>query len=165
VSFGVYCRANLLLARAFTCALIDFGIGGMANLFVFLSEQWLLVSVLAVLVSALMFVEKKRSGLQLSFHEATRLLNNDQGIVVDLRESKDFSGGHIVDAYNIPYAKLKDRAVELDKHKDKTIILVDKMGQQTSAGLKMLAEMGYNCARLQGGMMEWQSQKLPVVKG
>ncbi len=133
--------------------------------FVFVSEQWILVSLLAILVSALIVVEKKRAGLQLSSHEATRLLNADKAIIVDLRESKDFSVGHIVDALNIPFAKLKDRAVELDKHKSKTVILVDKMGQHTGAGFKTLTELGYDCARLQGGMMEWQNQNLPVVKG
>jgi len=137
----------------------------MAELFVFLNEQWLLVGLLAVLVSALMFVEKKRAGTQLSFHEATRLLNSEKAILVDLRESKEFSGGHIVDAYHIPFAKLKDRAVELNKHKEKTIILVDKMGQHTGPGVKILTELGFECARLQGGMVEWQSQNLPVVKG
>jgi rhodanese-related sulfurtransferase len=133
--------------------------------FVFVSEQWVLVSLLAILVSALIVVEKKRAGVQLSSHEATRLLNDGSAVIVDLRESKEYSAGHIVDALNIPYAKLKDRAVELEKHKSKTIVLVDKMGQHTGAGVKQLGELGYECARLQGGMVEWQSQNLPVVKG
>ena len=132
--------------------------------FVFVSEQWVLVSLLAILVSALIVVERKRAGVQLSFHDATRLINGDTAVLVDLRESKDFSAGHIVDALNIPFAKLKDRAIELDKFKGKTVILVDKMGQQTGAGVKILSELGHDCARLQGGMMEWQNQNLPVVK-
>lgn len=140
-------------------------LGVIVDLFVFLSEQWILVSILAVLVSALIAVEKKRGGLRLSAHEATRMVNSDQAVIVDLRDAKEFSAGHIVDAINIPFAKLKDRAVELDSHKEKTVILADKMGQQTGAGVKTLSDLGFECARLQGGMMEWQSQNLPVVKG
>jgi rhodanese-related sulfurtransferase len=29
---------------------------------------------------------------------------------------------------------------------------------------KMLREKGFNAVRLQGGMMEWTAQNLPVVK-
>lgn len=139
--------------------------GVIVDLLVFVSEQWLLVSMLAVLVSALIVVERKRAGLQLNSNEATRMINSDKAVIVDLRESKDFSSGHIVDAVNIPFAKLSDRAVELEKHKTKTLILVDKMGQHTGAGVKTLTALGYDCARLQGGMMEWQNQNLPLVKG
>ena len=37
--------------------------------------------------------------------------------MLDVRANKDFSGGHIVDALNIPYEKLSGRITELDKHK------------------------------------------------
>jgi len=101
----------------------------------------------------------------MSYHEVTRMLNNNLAILLDVRESKEFSGGHIVDAVNIPYAKLGDRVDELKKHEGKTIIVVDKMGQHAGAAGRQLKEKGFNVSRLQGGMVEWTSQNLPVVKG
>ncbi len=100
----------------------------------------------------------------MSHHEVTRALNNDEALLLDVRDSKEFSAGHITGAFNIPFAKLKDRFGELEKHKTKTIIVADKMGQQTGASVKLLAEAGFQAARLQGGMVDWQSQNLPVVK-
>jgi rhodanese-related sulfurtransferase len=130
----------------------------------FISEQWLLISLLIALLGALLMVESKRSGLSLDYHGVTRLLNKEEGMVLDLRDSKDFGAGHIVDAYNIPFAKLAERMTELEKYRSKTIILVDKMGQHTGAAARQLKEKGYITARMRGGMSEWTGQNLPVVK-
>jgi len=130
---------------------------------VFMSEQWLLVTILAVLVSGLIVVEGKRGGDSLSFHQLTTLVNQGNAVVVDVRETKEFKTGHIVNALNIPHLKLGDRLGELNKHKEKTIIVVDKMGQHAGASGRLLKENGFNVNRLQGGMSEWQAQNLPVI--
>jgi len=85
-------------------------------------------------------------------------------VVVDVRESAEFGKGHIVDALNLPYAKLKDRATELENHKAKQIIVVDKMGQHAGASGKILRDLGFDVVRLQGGITEWSGQNLPLVK-
>jgi len=136
----------------------------MADFIVFMSEQWVLFSILALLVAGFFVLEKKRSGVVLSHHEITRLLNNDEAVLLDVREAKDYSAGHVSGALNIPYAKLKDRCSELEKYKAKTIVVADKMGQHSGASVKILTEAGFNAARLQGGMVEWEGQNLPVVK-
>lgn len=130
----------------------------------FVSEQWLLFSIVIVLVAVLLFIESKKGGKALTYHQATRLVNSGEGVILDVREKKDFSAGHIVDAIHIPYAKVADRLSELEKHKAKTIIVVDKMGQHAAAASKTLRDAGWNASRLAGGMAEWQAQNLPVVK-
>lgn len=134
------------------------------DIVVFLSEQWLLVSILAVLVTGLIFVEGKRSGSSLSFHEVTRIVNSGEAILLDIRDIKDFKAGHIVDSLNIPHQKLAERISELDKYKEKTVVLVDKMGQHSGGSGKLLKEKGFVVSRLQGGISEWIGQNLPVVK-
>lgn len=136
----------------------------MADFIVFVSEQLVLFSILSLLVAGFVVLEKKRGGAVLSYHEVTRMLNSDTAVLLDIRDTKDFAAGHITGAENIPYAKLKERVSELDAKKDKTIIVADKVGQHSGAGVKILAEAGFNAARLQGGMVEWQSQNLPLVK-
>ena len=132
---------------------------------VFLAEQWWLFAILAALISALVVVEGKRGGQTLSYHEVTRLVNKGEAVIVDVRDSKEFKGGHIVDAINIPHAKLGDRLSELEKYKEKTVVVVDKMGQHAGASGKLMKDKGFNVSRLQGGMTEWTGQNLPVVKG
>lgn len=130
----------------------------------FIAEQWVLLSILAVLVAALVFVEGKRGGETLSYHEMTRLFNDDQALLLDVRESSEFSIGHIAHAINIPHTKLANQLSQLEKHKNKTVVVIDKMGQHSGMAAKTLKENGYQAARLQGGMTEWLSQNLPVVK-
>ncbi len=130
----------------------------------FVSQQWPLFGVLAVLVAAFLTVESRKGGPKVSFHQATRLLNSDEAIVLDVRDASEYKAGHIVEAVNIPHAVLDKRSSELEKHKTKQIIIVDKMGQHAGAAGKILREKGYNVVRLQGGISEWTQQNLPLVK-
>lgn len=134
------------------------------DILVFVTEQWLLVSMLVALLFIYMFTEKQKGGKAVSSHEATRLLNTDEAVLLDVREAKDYKAGHIVDALNIPFATIEKRAVELDKHSGKIIIIADKMGQHAGAVGKTLADRGMEVRRLSGGMMDWQGQNLPLVK-
>lgn len=130
----------------------------------FVGEQWVLVSLLAVLVAAFLVVEKRKGGNTVSQLEATRLMNADKAVLVDVREAKDYKAGHIGDAINIPFASLNAKLNMLEKHRSKQIIVVDKMGQHSGSAGKILRDKGFNVVRLQGGVAEWTHQNLPLVK-
>lgn len=134
------------------------------NWMVFISEQWLLVGLLLVLVTALIWVEGSKGGKKLNCNEMTRLVNQGEAVMLDVRDNKEYKAGHIVGAINIPHAKLGERMAELKKYQDKTIVIVDKMGQHAGAAGKLLKDNGYTATRLQGGMTEWVGQSLPVTK-
>jgi rhodanese-related sulfurtransferase len=131
----------------------------------FLAQQWILASALAVAVMMLFYHESRKSGQSLSPQQAINLVNREDGVFVDLRDSKEFGQGHIVDALNIPAAKLDARLAELEKYRDKPIVLVCKMGQNSSAAGKTLKAQGFSQVfRMSGGMMEWGTMQLPLVK-
>jgi len=135
----------------------------MTQFLIFLGEQWLLVSILLALLGLFLWNENRRAGDSLTVHQLTAQVNNANALVVDLREQKEFREGHIVDAINIPFAKLAERQGELDK--SRPLILVDKMGQYTGTAGRNLKAAGFQVARLAGGMAEWTGSSLPVVKG
>ena len=130
----------------------------------FVAEQWILCSILAVMVAAFLVLESRKGGATVSYHQATRLLNDDRAMLVDVRDKSDFNAGHIVGAINIPFAGLAEKSSQLEKHKAKQIIVADKMGQQAGAAGKILRDKGFDVVRLQGGMAEWSQQNLPLVK-
>lgn len=132
--------------------------------FVFISEQWLLVSILLILIYSFIWRETAKGGPSVSYHQLTQAVNADSAVVVDLRDEKEFKAGHIAGALNIPHSKVASRAEELESSREKQIILVDKFGQHTGAVGKHLQSLGYSAARLKGGMAEWQSSNLPLVK-
>ena len=123
----------------------------------------MLVSTLLVLIYVFAFSEQKKAGKQVSVHELTRLLNGDEAVLIDLRDSKEYAAGCITGAINIPLAKLDGRMTELEKHRAKKIVLVDKIGQQSAPAGRKLRQAGYDIQRLRGGMGEWLHQSLPVV--
>ncbi|MNG13207.1 molybdopterin biosynthesis protein MoeB [compost metagenome] len=84
--------------------------------------------------------------------------------MLDVRNNKDFSSGHIVGALNIPFDKLASRLVELDKHKAKTVIVVDAIGQHAGSVARDLQKAGFTAAKLGGGIASWRGDNLPVVK-
>ena len=136
----------------------------LAHLLEFATTHYLLTAAFAVALALLIFTELQRGGKSLSCRELTALVNAEQGVIVDVRAHKDFTAGHIVDALNIPYEKLAERMVELDKHKAKTIIVVDALGQHAGSVCRELQQAGFSAAKLAGGISSWRGDNLPLVK-
>lgn len=137
----------------------------MEQVFEFIGNHLVLVGAFAVLLIALLVTENKRGGQSVSSQIATQLINREQAVVLDLRAQSEFNAGHIVDALNIPYTSLSSRLSDLEKYKEKPVILVCKMGQHSSAASKMLMKAGFTqVKRMSGGMTEWSSSNLPLVK-
>ncbi len=121
----------------------------------FLIQQWQLAGALAVAVILLVIHESRRGGTSITPQQLSRLMNDQQATVVDLRDPADFRKGHIVGAINIPYGKVDERWDELEKLRDKPLILVCKIGQFSSAiGKRLMAtirprlSVGRRCLRV-----------------
>lgn len=136
----------------------------MALFLEFLAEQWVLAAALVTVVIMLFVHESRKSGPSLSPQQAINLVNANDGVFLDLRDAAEFGKAHIVGAVNIPAAKLAERMVELEKYKNKPIVLVCKMGQQSGAAGKQLKAAEYEeVYKMTGGMMEWGNLQLPTV--
>jgi rhodanese-related sulfurtransferase len=136
----------------------------MARFLEFLVDHWMLSSLWMVLFATLLAYLNAKAGKGLSPQQVTRIINQDDGLVLDIREHKDFERGHIVNAINIPLAKLAERVVELDKKKDRPIIVICQIGHSAAEAVTLLQERGFErAARMSGGMSEWHAQGLPVI--
>jgi len=135
------------------------------QLFEFVQNHPLLVGAFVVVLIAWLAYEFMTGNHGVSTSEATSLVNRDDGIIVDIRESKEFKAGHIAGARNIPQNRLDDRLTELDKFKDKPVVVVCRHGQSAGAVVAKLSKAGFTRAtKLKGGMAQWQADNLPVVK-
>lgn len=136
----------------------------MALFLEFLAQQWILVIALLAVIIMLVLHEARKSGPSLSPQQAINLVNNQQGVFVDLRDGAEYKKGHIVDALHIPASKVADRMAELEKFRDKPIVLVCKMGQQSGAAGKQLKAGNFDKVyKMSGGMLEWTNLQLPTV--
>ncbi|MDO3388550.1 rhodanese-like domain-containing protein [Gilvimarinus sp. SDUM040013] len=136
----------------------------MNDIFTFVGEQWLLVGVLIALVYLYAWRERLKNGQPVTTSEATVLINAGTAQFVDVRDASEFKAGHITGALNIPFSKLAEQADSLEEHREKTLILVDKMGQHAGSAGRQLGAKGYKVCRLSGGISEWQNQNLPLIK-
>ena len=134
------------------------------NFIDFLIQEWILVAILAVLIAFYVLRDRLQSGLPVSPNELTQLINSEKAVVLDIRPQAEFKAGHLVSAINIAYEKINTDQSDLEKHKSKIIIVVDKMGQYSGAVGKVLIKKGFDVRRLSGGIGEWQAQNLPLVK-
>ena len=133
----------------------------------FIQNNLLLVG-LAVVSGAMLlwsFVGGKVSGVtQVDTLEATRLINQD-ALVLDVREDKEFATGHIPKARHIPLGALASRLGELEKFKNKPIVVNCRSGQRSARACGILKKHGFEKAvNLAGGIVAWESAHLPVEK-
>jgi rhodanese-related sulfurtransferase len=104
-------------------------------------------------------------GAEVGTLEATRLMNQSGSLVLDIRDAKEFAGGHLPRARNIPLRDLPGRLGELAKFKDKAVIVTDKGATRAGTACRFLRRSGFtNVFFLKGGVAAWQQASLPVER-
>ena len=137
----------------------------MEQLFEFIGNHPIAVGAFAVLLVLFVRNEMQRGGGTVSAQQLVDMVNRDNALVLDVRDSDEFKSGHIVDAVNVPFNSLESRLGELEPYKERPIVVACKMGQHSNAAGMVLRKNGFaSVARLNGGVMEWRGQNLPLVK-
>lgn len=133
----------------------------------FLQDNWMLVA-LALISGAMLvwsFVGGSLSGVeQADTLKATRLFNDD-ALVLDVREDKEYAAGHIPKAKHIPLGQLQSRLNELDKHKNKPVLVTCRSGNRSAHACRILKKAGFESVYNQaGGILAWERANLPVTQ-
>lgn len=90
-------------------------------------------------------------------------MNNDQTVIIDVRENHEFIKSHIDNALNIPLSKLEEKLPSLEKHKTHPIVVTCQTGARSTSACKTLTKAGFSqIFNLQGGMQSWEDNKLPI---
>jgi rhodanese-related sulfurtransferase len=84
-------------------------------------------------------------------------------IIVDVRESDEWRSGHIPGAVHVPLGQLAMHASRFDRAQE--LIMVCRSGHRSASATGVLAQSGYaKVSNLQGGMIAWNSHRLPVTR-
>lgn len=131
-------------------------------------QNLLLVAVFFGVSMMLILTEMKRFTRgyeELTTHQAVRLMNDEETLVVDVREKKDVSGGMLNGAKHIPYKDFSKRMVELDKHKNKNVLMYCDTGMRSGQLCQQLKKAGFESVQsLKGGAAAWAADNLPLEK-
>ena len=133
----------------------------------FVRNNLLLIAVAFVSGAMLLwpFVRRGAGGPWVSHAEATRMINREDALLLDVREPGEFGAGHILGAKNVPLARIDEGAADLAKRKERPLIVYCDGGDRTSKASAALKKQGYaRVASLSGGLSGWQQAGLPVEK-
>lgn len=133
----------------------------MERWFEFMGNHPFLFGILGILIILFFVLESRRSGRKISPQSLGILTKAQNAILIDLRDKKDFSQGHISGSRNIPYSQLDTHIEEL-KTTDRPLIFICNMGQIAGSALQKIGHQ--DSYRLDGGIMNWKSQGLPLIK-
>ncbi len=134
----------------------------------FAANHPFLVLAFAVLLALVFFNEMKvatQRFASLTPAAAVQLMNHEDVIVLDVREPSETAVGKISGAVQIPVGAVAKRIGELEKHKDKTLLVYCKTGARTGVACKDLSKNGFEKVySLNGGLAAWQEAHLPISK-
>jgi hypothetical protein len=78
---------------------------------------------------------------------------DDRTILLDVRTTQEFSGGHLPGARNLPVDELRGRLGELPR--DRRILAYCQVGQRGYIATRILLQHGFDAANLGGGYRTW----------
>lgn len=131
----------------------------------FVTENIILIAIAFASGAMLLWpmIMKRTAGASLNTLGATRMINDTQAIVLDVRATGEFDAGHLPNARNIPLAELDQRTGELPA--GRPVIVCCNTGMTSAKGAAALRKAGREeVFNLDGGLNAWRQAGLPVVK-
>lgn len=132
----------------------------------FIAQNWVLIAGIVFVIFMLFFepLRMRISGIETAtVFDAVSLSNHDDAIFVDVRETKEMTGGVINGAYRVPLSSFEKSSTQLDKLTDKPVIVYCRSGNRSVSAAGKLKKKGFNRVyNLAGGILAWQKEKLPL---
>lgn len=134
----------------------------------FVIENWYLFAALVVILVMIAWSPLLRLiyGIRTSaVQSAVNLINRESAVIVDVCEPSEFQQGHLPRAMNIPLGNLAARVRELEKYRQQPILVTCRSGNRSIRGALTLRKNGFEQVySLNGGLMAWEKEHLPVEK-
>jgi rhodanese-related sulfurtransferase len=134
----------------------------------FVEANWMLILVLVLSGAMLvwpLFQRHFSPVKDIGTAEATRLINRQNAVLLDVREPKEFEGGRLPNAVHIPLSQLDSRAQELAKLTSRPVVAYCTNGRRSRMAAPALTRAGFKeiyC--LHGGILAWKKDGLPLEK-
>ena len=126
---------------------------------------WMGSLVVLVMLVKSEYEYRANQSVQLNPMSAIRLINNSEdALILDVRESGEFSKGHIKGATNQPLTSLKDKLTDLSKYKNSVVLAYCASGASSGRPCRLLSQAGFtNVHNIAGGVNGWLDAKLPLT--
>ena len=93
---------------------------------------------------------------QITQEEAKEMMDNQEVIILDVREQDEYDGGHIPGAVLLPVGSIdEDTAAEVIPEMDSTVLVYCRSGNRSKTASSTLVELGYTNIYEFGGINTW----------
>ena len=92
--------------------------------------------------------------------QARMLAKSQNALLLDVREDNEWNAGHAPDATHMPLGSLRPHQVPADR----VVVTMCRSGGRSGKAARQLAKAGIDVRNMSGGMADWQSSGLPVVR-
>ena len=93
-------------------------------------------------------------------------IDNQDVQVVDVRSISEYESGHIDGAENVDVESADFLGVARQAlSKDKPVYVYCRSGRRSLEAANQLAKIGYEVVNLDGGIINWESEGMPVIEG
>jgi molybdopterin/thiamine biosynthesis adenylyltransferase/rhodanese-related sulfurtransferase len=97
--------------------------------------------------------------------EAAEEIEGGDVVLVDTREPHEYDEAHLDGARLVPPGILEDEIRSVVPDRDRRVLLYCRTGNRSGKAAEQMAALGYgNVANVEGGILAWQEQGLPVVE-
>ena len=132
----------------------------------FLQGELLLTGTLFALIILLIvniYSEKYRKYQVVDTNGAVSLMDDDELIIIDVREEKERKAGFLSNDLNIPMGQVKAKMDSLDKSKN--ILVYCKSGTRSDRIADILSKNDFQkVSSLKGGINAWLKADLPIQR-
>jgi rhodanese-related sulfurtransferase len=137
-------------------------------LITFLENNWPLVLVMIASGGMLLWPlvqHRLSSASEVGAMQATQLINRQNAVMLDVRETQEYEGGRVPNAVHLPLSQLAGRGDEIKKFSARPVIAYCERGNRSRSAAAALAKLGFSQVyTLRGGLRAWAEAGLPVVK-
>jgi rhodanese-related sulfurtransferase len=135
----------------------------------FISQNYFLIG--AILFVFVMIVgeplRRRMLGIETATtSEAVAMSNHDEALFLDVREQRELDNtGKIQGAVHIPLSSLKKNIGQIEKHKNRPVVVYCRSGHRSMGAAGTLKKAGFDKVyNLTGGINAWQKDSLPTER-
>lgn len=112
--------------------------------------------ILSILLAGCGAQKEGPSYQRISQEDAKKMMDNEDVIILDVREQSEFEEKHIPGAVLLPVGTItKDTADAVIPDLDSVVLVYSRSGNRSQTASSALAELGYSCVYEFGGINTW----------
>ena len=107
-------------------------------------------------------IDRVRGCIQVDPAAAKDLIQKRDAVIIDVREADEFASFRIPRSRHIPLRQIGRRINELEKFRERPILLNCRSGIRSAKACSLLRKNGYEAYNLKGGLVGWARANMSI---